>query len=206
MITKVIGRVTDTYWSVEENCHIDYESKKLIFDAKPEIKKDVVDFDSVVICEYDGNPVSLVGYNNDDYWASGIFIGGEFVTEQKREFHADIPEWREYVDVVVSNTDLFKEEVEKEYEQLIREYNAYVINGDEKLLAYCKLHGLVIEETDADELREFIPNQTKYNSDIVDAFWNSYGSASVVKNIDVSNSVNLASISTITSDNYTISC
>ena len=48
MITKVMGRVTDTYWSVEENCHIDYESKKLIFDAKPEIKKNVVDCDSVV--------------------------------------------------------------------------------------------------------------------------------------------------------------
>ena len=30
MITKVMGRVTDTYWSVEENCHIDYESKKKI--------------------------------------------------------------------------------------------------------------------------------------------------------------------------------
>ena len=158
MITKVMGRVTDTYWSVEENCHIDYESKKLIFDAKPEIKKDVVDFDSVVICEYDGNPVSLVGYNNDDYWASGIFISGEFVTEQKREFHADIPEWRQYVDKVVKNVDYDMEETEAQYKELICEYNAYVINGDEKLLAYCKLHNLDIKETDPDELRKVLPS------------------------------------------------
>lgn len=160
MITKVMGRVTDTYWSVEENCHIDYESKKLIFDAKPEIKKNVVDCDPVVICEYDGNPVSLVGYNNDDYWASGIFISGEFVTEQKREFHADIPEWRQYVDKVVKNVDYDMEETEAQYKELIREYNAYVINGDERLFAYCKLHNLDIEETDPDELKKILPSKT----------------------------------------------
>lgn len=197
MVTKVIGRITDTKWSLQRNCKLDKDNK-YIFDAKPIIEKEVVDIGNEVICEYDAEPQSV--YNT--------YINGENIIEIKREFHADIPEWREYVDVVVKNTDFFKEEVEKEYEQLIREYNAYVINGDEKLLAYCKLHGLVIEETDADELREFIPNQTKYNSDIVDAFWNSYGSTSAVKNIDVSNSVNLASISpyTVTSNSYTISC
>lgn len=158
MITKVMGRVTDTYWSVEENCHIDYESKKLIFDAKPEIKKDVVDCDPVVICEYDGNPVSLVGYNNDDYWASGIFIDGEFVVEQKREFHADIPEWRQYVDKVVKNIDHYKESSETRYKTLIRAYNTYVINKDEKLLSYCKLHNLDIKETDPDELKKILPS------------------------------------------------
>lgn len=181
MVTKVIGRITDTTWSLQRNCKLDKDNK-YIFDAKPIIEKEVVDIGNEVICEYDAVPQSV--YNT--------YINGENIIEIKREFHADIPEWREYVDVVVKNTDFFKEEVEKEYEQLIREYNAYVINGDEKLLAYCKLHGLVIEETDADELREFIPNQTKYNSDI----------------INVSNSINLASISsyTVTSDNYTISC
>ena len=152
MITKVMGRVTDTYWSVEENCHIDYESKKLIFDAKPEIKKNVVDCDPVVICEYDGSPVICCEY--------GVFIDGEFVAEQKREFHADIPEWRQYVDKVVRNIDYDMEETEAQYKELICKYNAYVINGDERLFAYCKLHNLDIEETDPDELKKILPSKT----------------------------------------------
>lgn len=158
MITKVIGRVTDTYWSLEENCHIDNKSGELIFDAKPEIKKDVVDCDSVVICEYDGSPVSSPEYVT--YWKYGVFIDGEFVDEQKREFHADIPEWRQYVDKVVRNVDYDMEETKAQYKELIRKYNAYVINGDEKLLAYCKLHNLDIKETDPDELKKIFPSKT----------------------------------------------
>lgn len=159
MITKVMGRVTDTYWSVEENCHIDYESKKLIFDAKPEIKKNVVDCDPIVICEYDGSPVSSHEYVTC-CWEYGVFIDGEFVAEQGREFHADIPEWRQYVDKVVKNIDYDMEETKAQYKELIREYNAYVINGDERLLAYCKLHNLDIKETDPDELKKILPSKT----------------------------------------------
>ena len=182
MITKVMGRVTDTYWSVEENCHIDYESKELIFDAKPEIKKNVVDCDPVVICEYDGSPVSLTR----DYWVFGIFIDGKFVAEQKREFHADIPEWRQYVDKVVKNVDYDMEETEAQYKELIREYNAYVINGDEKLLAYCKLHNLDIKETDPDELKKILPsNQSALPSFTIHSGY--YASSSIASSTVISN-------------------
>ena len=161
MITKVMGRVTDTYWSVKENCHIDYENKELIFDAKPEIKKDVVNSDFVTICEYDGSPVSLTEYlEHGVFMEYGVFIDGEFVAEQKREFHADIPEWRQYVDKVVRNIDYDMEETEAQYKELICKYNAYVINGDERLFAYCKLHNLDIEETDPDELKKILPSKT----------------------------------------------
>ena len=191
MITKVMGRVTDTYWSVEENCHIDYESKKLIFDAKPEIKKNVVDCDPVVICEYDGSPISSPEYVI--YWGYGVFIDGEFVTEQKREFHADIPEWRQYVDKVVKNVDYDMEETEVQYKELIREYNAYVINGDERLFTYCKLHNLDIEETDPDELKKILPSKTS-DTVSVDVSLPSftihpgyYASSSIVSSTAVSN-------------------
>ena len=181
MITKVMGRVTDTYWSVEENCHIDYESKKLIFDAKPEIKKNVVDCDSVVICEYDWSPVYV---SCCEY---GIFISGKFVTEQKREFHADIPEWRQYVDKVVKNVDYDMEETEAQYKELIRKYNTYVINGDEKLLAYCKLHNLDIKETDPDELKKILPSNQSVLPSVTIAGNGCYVSSSIASSIAVSN-------------------
>lgn len=179
MITKVMGRVTDTYWSVEENCHIDYESKELIFDAKPEIKKNVVDCDPVVICEYDGSPVICCEY--------GVFIDGEFVAEQKREFHADIPEWRQYVYKVVMNRDYDMEEAEAQYKELICEYNAYVINGDEKLLAYCKLHNLDIKETDPDELKKILPSNQSVLPSVTIAGNGCYVSSSIASSIAVSN-------------------
>ena len=156
MITKVMGRVTDTYWSVKGNFHIDYKNKKMIFDAKPEIKKNVVDCDPVVICEYDGSPVSLTEYVT--CWEYGVFIDGKFVAEQKREFHADIPEWRQYVNKVVKNIDHYKESSESRYKTLICAYNTYVINKDERLLSYCKLHNLNIKETDPDELKKILPS------------------------------------------------
>ena len=179
MITKVMGRVTDTYWSVEENCHIDYESKELIFDAKPEIKKNVVDCDPVVICEYDGSPVICCEY--------GVFIDGEFVAEQKREFHADIPEWRQYVDKVVKNIDHYKESSETRYKTLIRAYNTYVINKDERLLSYCKLHNLDIKETDPDELKKILPSNQSVLPSVTIAGNGCYVSSSIASSIAISN-------------------
>jgi len=155
MVTRVMGKVTETYWSIEGN----YKEEickdgdvKIKFSSRPKIKKEVVYHNPEEICQYEGDPQSDFDFNI----GHNIFINGEQIGVEKKEFHADLCEWRQFVDKVVKNIDHNKEAVEEDYEHLIKKYNAYVINGDEKLLSYCKLHNLNIEDTDADELKKVV--------------------------------------------------
>lgn len=187
MKTKVIGKITETSWELEGNYHTG-EDGKIYFTARPEIKKHVRECAPHTICEYEGAPQSSCYTNNLFSFNCGVYIDGEFVREEKKEFHADIPEWRQYVDKVVKNIDFYKEEVEEEYYRMIREYNSYVINGDKKLAAYCKLHKLKPEETDADELKEIV-----YGNNISLGFCNS-----------LSNNITIGNFAEINNDNITI--
>lgn len=159
MITRVMGRATETYWRVEPHTHIvgaSNDATRYVFDAKPEIIKDVVELDPVEICQYEGRPcVSGYGYTIT-YPYKRINIGDEEVNVQKEAFYADLSEWKQFVDKVVSNVDYYKEEVELDYADLIAQYNEQMINEDEKLKAYCKLHHLDPARTDVDELKKIV--------------------------------------------------
>jgi len=157
MVTRVMGKVTETYWSIKENCEekIGEDGKvKCVFLSRPEIQKEVTHHNPMEICQYEGVPQSSAPFGFS--LTSRIFIDGEQAVVEKTEFHADLGEWRQFVDKVVKNIDHNKEAVEEDYEHLIKKYNAYVINGNEKLLSYCKLHNLNIEDTDADELKKVV--------------------------------------------------
>lgn len=160
MITRVMGRATETYWKLEPHTSIvgkygngEFQYK---FDAKPEIIKDVVELDPVEICQYEGKPcVSSDGYIYINPHKR-INVGDEEVDVQKEVFYADLNEWKQFVDKVVSNVDYYKEEVELDYADLIAQYNEQMINEDEKLKAYCKLHHLDPARTDVDELKKIV--------------------------------------------------
>lgn len=157
MITRVMGRATETYWKVEPHTHIvgaGNDATRYVFDAKPEIVKDIIELDPVEICQYEGRPcVSSYGYI---FPRKKINIGDEEVDVQKEVFYADLSEWRQYVDKIVSNVDYYKEEVELDYADLIAQYNEQMIKADEKLQAYCDLHHLNPGDTDVDELRKIV--------------------------------------------------
>lgn len=159
MVTRVMGRATKTYWKVEPHTHIvgaGNDATRYVFDAKPEIIKDVVELDPVEICQYEGRPcVSSYGYILTDPHKR-INIGDEEVYVQKETFYADLGEWKQFVDKIVSNVDYYKEEVELDYADLIAQYNEQMINEDEKLKAYCNLHHLNPGDTDVDELRKIV--------------------------------------------------
>lgn len=155
MITRVMGRATETYWRVEPHTHIvgaGNDATRYVFDAKPEIVKDIIELDPVEICQYEGIPCassSVCIYKR-------INIGDEEVYVQKEVFYADLSEWRQFVDKVVSNVDYCKEETELDYADLIGQYNEQMINEDEKLKAYCNLHHLDPARTDVDELKKIV--------------------------------------------------
>lgn len=159
MITRVMGRATETFWRVEPHTHIvgaGNDATRYVFDAKPEIIKDVVELDPVEICQYEGRPcVSGYGYTIT-YPYNRINIGDEEVDVRREAFYADLSEWKQFVDKVVSNVDYYKEEVELDYADLIAQYNEQMIKADEKLQAYCDLHHLNPGDTDVDELRKIV--------------------------------------------------
>lgn len=149
MITRVMGRATETYWRVEPHTHMvgaGNDETRYVFDAKPEIVKDIIELDPIEICQYEGKPcVSSDGY---------IYINPH--KRIKEVFYADLNEWKQFVDKVVSNVDYYKEEVELDYADLIAQYNEQMINEDERLKAYCDLHHLNPGDTDVDELRKIV--------------------------------------------------
>ena len=153
MITRVMGRATETYWRVEPHTHIvgaGNDTTRYVFDAKPEIVKDIIELDPVEICQYEGRPCAI------GYPYKRINIGDEEVDVQKEAFYADLSEWKQFVDKVVSNVDYYKEEVELDYADLIAQYNEQMINENEKLKAYCNLHHLNPGDTDVDELKKIV--------------------------------------------------
>lgn len=168
MITRVMGKVTQTYWYVEPNYH---EKRKedgtveFVFDKRPELKSDVREFEPMEICRYEGNPNTDIpcGF----YFPTSIHIGDECVEVLKSNFYADSDEYRQFVNKVIKNTDINQEESREKYNLLIRDYNKQSIEGDEKLLAYCKLHHLDPEETDVDELKKILKENDTIESNVI---------------------------------------
>lgn len=152
MITRVMGKVTETYWYVESNNHEEHQADgtiRTVFDKRPELKSDVIEREPVEICRYEGEPYRL----------NYLYIGEEEVCSKRITFHADLEEFRQFVNKIVTNTDINRDDSEEKYKLLLRDYNKQSIEGDEKLLAYCKLHHLNLEETDVDELRKVVHPQ-----------------------------------------------
>jgi len=163
MITRVMGKVTATHWYVEPNYHEERKEDgtvEFVFDKRPELKSDVRGLEPMEICRYEGKPNMDIPCTI--YFPTNIHIGDECVTVLENNFYADRDEYRQFVDKVVKNTDINQEESREKYNLLIRDYNKQSIEGDEKLLAYCRLHHLDPEETDVDELREVVYPQNTY--------------------------------------------
>ena len=168
MITRVMGRKTETWWVCEPHKHIESVAEdgsiKYKFDCKPELKCDVVELDPVEVCQYDGNPLKSnvckpIGCLGA-YEYPKININDEEVEVIKETFYCDLGEWKQFVDKVVENEDHDKEDAEAEYSEAIYEYNEQTINEDERMKAYCELHHLDPGETDVDELRKIVYGNT----------------------------------------------
>lgn len=85
----------------------------------------------------------------------------EKVTVVEKIYRADLHAYMVHTDKVLSEKDIDKGIAEFEYNKLLREYNKTMIEADEELLSYCKVHKLVPAETDYEELRKVVPQKVK---------------------------------------------
>ena len=81
-------------------------------------------------------------------------------------FRADLNEVHLETDKVLEEVDINKEQSKEILAEQIRAFNSMMITSNEKLRAYCDVHNLAYEDTDAIELFKIVFPNEKY--EIVD--------------------------------------
>ena len=81
----------------------------------------------------------------------------EEVVVEEKIYRADLHAYMVHTDKVIEEKDYeYNKYTERNYKDAMREYNAQMIEADEKLKAYCAVHKLDTEETDYDELKKVV--------------------------------------------------
>lgn len=167
MKTIVMGKkVTNNYDVVVKRD----EDNKLC--SRPFIMELTPDIEWEEICEYEGEPQKEYTI----FAGSEIYISeDECVLVTKQKFRADLGNWYQYTNKVLSEDEGNKESCETNLTALLKEYNKQMIEDDERAKAYCNLHKLDYEESDYDEIIKIIgknkpemeiPKVWKFSSDI----------------------------------------
>lgn len=163
MKTVVKEKVVSINYELNENYVLDGEKK--VFTKKPAIveKKEVIGYQDICAFEgdfrYNSTFYSWINFSIDRRQTLNISEDKE-VKVEKEIFRADLNELHLITtEEVIACSN--KEQVEEWLDELIKEFNKQMIESDEKLLVYCKLHKLNVEETDVDELFKLVyPNKT----------------------------------------------
>ena len=161
-ITRIFGINNEVEYIID-NC---MENGKFI--KKPSYSTVKKFLNHEEICSFKGEP-----YYNDDRTSAYTFLDpyhrckkinineNEAVDIVRRTFRADLNEIHLFSDYVVHEEELnFKSEIEFEVDNLIKEYNKAMIESNEEMLRYAKLHKLFLEDTDCEELFKLVyPNK-----------------------------------------------
>lgn len=165
MKTKLLGKNIKRKWFVET--HVvkietdDFGVKTYIFDSVPELKNKETCTNEVFM-EYKGEPY----FNHTKYGSltdimnssMSNLIGKMNISENEtvnvfdKIFRADEGNYWLYTDKILSEEDLNKTEIEKNYEYWMAIFNRTMIEQDEKLKDRCDLYNLSYENTDAVKL------------------------------------------------------
>ena len=161
-ITRIFGINNEVEYIID-NC---MENGK--FTKKPSYSTVKKFLNHEEICSFKGEP-----YYNDDTKLACTFFDPHYrckkinINEEeevnivRKVFRADLNEVHLFSDYVVREEELnFESEIEFEVDNLIREFNKTMIESNEKMLRYAKLHKLFLEDTDCEELFKLVyPNK-----------------------------------------------
>ena len=94
-------------------------------------------------------------------------------------YRADNNTLQLHTDKVVADTPINKTEAEKELKTVLAEYNRTVIEGNDKMSAYCKLNNLDVETVDIDDLKKVLglENNNTWSFHNADGLVNYFSSA-----------------------------
>ena len=179
MKTKVMGqRIKRNY---KFNVGLDNNGK---LKYKPYIIELCPDIQWEEICSYEGEPQ----LSEECVFCKGkINISEEeTVVVTKQIFRADIADYYQYTDKVLEDDEGNKAECEEALAMYMKQYNKEMIENNPEAKSYCDLHKLNYEETDYDELMNYIkPNK----ADEINIGYLGEKPWNLVKGMDTSNKV-----------------
>lgn len=106
----------------------------------------------------------------------------EEVCVEDQIYRADLHAYMVHTDKVLSEEDeIGSEDIKWKYGNLVCQYNRQMIENDEKLSAYCKVHGLTIANTDYDELKKIVYGEKVKHTQLI---WNIDGINTIVATRD----------------------
>jgi hypothetical protein len=171
MKTIIKGKNLKTTYGVNNNTKEIRDENgvlKIVYTAKPELTKEVdttwetiEEFEEDI--ELNRNQIAgfiIMGISNS--------IGTINLTEDeevnviKKKFIVDQKAYVLYTDKVLKTIEELKEISEENLCYELRAFNKMMIESNEKLLAYCNLHKLILEETDVDELMKLVYPDQQY--------------------------------------------
>lgn len=166
MTTIIKGKNITNFYSVKANKTtkvVNDNEPKTIYTARPELVKEAkVEWEE--ICNFEGN----LHYND----RPGLFLVGsryinisedEEVRIEKDIFRADLNEKHVFTNKVINEMDDYESKLSSEmiFNNELAGFNAAMINSNDAMLTYCKLHKLFPEDTDCIELFKLVyPGET----------------------------------------------
>ena len=157
--------IKETYSVVDKMTTVTVDGKeRRIFTGKPYIykKSNIVDWKDILTVDgevyYNANNAQV---NCNVIWFNEFNISAsEPVRELEKVFRADLNEMHHFTSKIVEKQTVNKEESEKQLAVLLADFNEQMIESNERMLVYCKLHKLNPRETDCEELFKIVyPNK-----------------------------------------------
>ena len=175
MKSVVLGKVVEIKHILETNQKtiIDENGKeKLVYTAKPKIKKEESVAEWREICRFKGEPYWNSEYTRNWKYAYMHSFGdgrdklniseNEEVAIDQRVFRADLGELHLFADKVLEEIDIDAVDAADQLRLHTREFNKQMIESNEKMKAYCDLHGLKYEDSDCEKVFELVYPYEKY--------------------------------------------
>lgn len=163
MKTKVFGQVAQVDYIVNNNqkeVERNNGEIEVIFVKAPEIEKRESIKEYREICSFDGELRYNRGTAENDLGMWGrIVLRSSINIAQDKEvfidkevFRADLGELHVFTNEVIERIEAGKEDAEAAFDHVLRDFNREMIMSNDKLKAYCDIHKLNYEDTDAKEL------------------------------------------------------
>lgn len=163
MKTKVFGQVAQVDYIVNNNqkeVERNNGEIEVIFVKAPEIEERESIKEYREICSFDGELRYNRGtFENDLGMWGRIVLRSSINIAQDKEvfidkevFRADLGELHVFTNEVIERIEAGKEDAEAAFDHVLRDFNREMIMSNDKLKAYCDIHKLNYEDTDAKEL------------------------------------------------------
>lgn len=162
--TKVFGKKIENIYGVDhkwKSIKDENGEDKTVYTDKPTLTRESKVKEWVELCSYKGEP--RYNSNRSYFMYNSVNISeDETVMIEEEIFRADLNEMHLHTNKIVETIEVDKDDMIETCKCQIEAFNKMMIESNNKLMAYCDLHKLVYEDTDAIELFKLVFPDEEY--------------------------------------------